>query len=305
MSMACLLDTTRCIGCRACQVACKQWHDLPAEKTRCLGKDGGYENPTALSSVTYTRVTFHEIEGLGGQLERTAFVKRQCMHCLHPSCVSACPVTALLRTREGAVVYDAQKCMGCRYCMMACPFHVPTLEWDKLAPRITKCDFCIDRQHNELATTQLNGTPMEGETLQRFRAGQEMPVCAKVCPTDAIQFGDRDKLIAEAGQRIRAQNAARDSWRYIDHIYGEHEVGGTAWLYVSNVSFDKLGFRTDLGEKPYPEYTEEALDAIPLAVIGVGAAMGGVYWFVERRNRLATAASSEAAGTSQDVNSEE
>jgi len=296
MGKACLVDTTKCIGCRSCQVACKQWNELPAENTRLRGTGGGYENPPALSWRTYTRVTFHEILKAGGELERSVFVKRQCMHCEKPSCVAACPVEALEKVTvdgkpAGPVVYHANKCMGCRYCMMACPFDIPTLEWDRLAPTIRKCTFCADRSEDaQPAQPQVNDEPLGGESLERFQEGQRTPACAKVCPTGAITFGEREKLIAEASRRIAARNRRPNaSWQYIDHIYGEKEVGGTTWLYISNVPLEELGFRTDLGEQPYPDYTNLALDAIPAGAMAIGAVMGGAYWFAQRRNRVLAA----------------
>ncbi len=296
MSKACLVDTTRCIGCRACQVACKAWNELVAEETVFSGTGGSYENPPALSAKTYTRITFHEIVNAGGVLERSVFVKRQCMHCIKPSCVSACPVAALKKVDQtGAVVYDRSRCMGCRYCMMACPFNVPTLEWDKAVAYIKKCTFCTDRLEEPPARNKVNGKPLAEESLERFQNGQRTPACAKVCPTGAIQFGNRDQLIAEAHRRIAKQNVPRNSWRYVDHVYCLNEVGGTAWLYLSAVPFEKLGFRTDLGDRPYPEYTSLALDAVPVVVLGIGAAAGGAYWFSQRRSRLAKAAQIEDA----------
>jgi len=293
MSMACLVDTTKCIGCRACQVACKEWNDLPPETPPGEGRTRSIENSSTFSSKTYTRVTFHEVLGTGGWLDRAVSVKRQCMHCLEPSCASACPVAALKKTPDGAVVYDGQRCMGCRYCMVACPFGVPTLEWDKPVPYIRKCTFCMDRRQDAPARWEVNGKPLEGETLERFRRAGQMPACAKVCPAGAITYGPRDQLLAEASQRIARQNVRGASWRYVEHIYGEKEVGGTSWLYISNVPFESLGFRTDLGDRPYPEYTKLALDAVPVAVIGVGLALGGVYWISQRRQALAQAAADD------------
>ncbi len=290
MSKACLVDTTRCIGCRACQVACKQWNRLPDEKTKLQAQSGGYENPPALSSKTYTRITFHEIVNAGGALERCVFVKRQCMHCLEPSCVSACPVTALEKVKAtGAVIYRGDRCMGCRYCMMACPFNVPTLQWDRPVPYITKCTFCADRMEEPPPQKEVNSKPLEGESLGRFQEGQRTPACSKVCPTGAIKFGDRDELIAEARGRIAEQMRRRGTWQYVDHIYGEKEVGGTSWLYITNTPLEKLGFRMDLGERPYPEYTRLALDSVPAAVIAVGLAMGGAYWISKRKSEVANA----------------
>ncbi|MBN2475180.1 MAG: 4Fe-4S dicluster domain-containing protein [Pirellulales bacterium] len=291
MSKGCLVDTTKCIGCRACQVACKQWNELPAEKTKCRGTGGGYENPPALSAKTHTRVTFHEVLDGEGNLDRSVFVKRQCMHCNDPSCVSACPVAALEKPKNsageptGPVIYDATKCMGCRYCMMACPFNVPTLQWDRLAPHIQKCTFCFDRQTQPAASDSwVNDRPLSGDSGARFQQSQQTPACVKACPTGALLFGERADLLDVAWRRIGAEPD-----KYVRHVYGEKEVGGTAWMYVSDVPFEQLGLRTDLGETPYPEFTKLALGAVPAAVITVGAAMGGAYWIAQRRNQVAMA----------------
>lgn len=298
------------------------------ERTRFRG-NSGYENPPALSGKTLTRITFHEFLDGDGNLERSVFVKRQCMHCVDPACASACPVAALEKVKvngkaEGPVIYHPYKCIGCRYCMMACPFSIPKLEWDKALPDIKKCSFCFNRIGEEApatarvngqpllaprpedarpptasATVQVDDRPLSGGSLKRFHEGERTPACAKACPTGAIQFGERDGLIAEARKRIADRKGAHGSWRYVDHIYGEKEVGGTCWLYISNVPFDKLGFRMDLGERAYPEHTHVALNAVPPAVVGVGAALGGIYWISNRRDRL------RDAGRSHDVSAEE
>ena len=145
MSNATLIDTTKCIGCRSCQVTCKQWNGNAGEKT-ALQPSLGLQNPVTLSSKTFAIVTSHEIadDRAPGGL-RWVFTKRQCMHCDEPACASACPVTALHKEKDGAVTYDESKCIGCRYCMWACPFGVPTAEWDSLAPKIRKCTMCADR----------------------------------------------------------------------------------------------------------------------------------------------------------------
>ena len=174
---AMLIDSTRCVGCRACQVACKQWNELEAEETTFFaGK--GYQNPRDLSANSWTVITYNEVE-VNNRFD-WVFGKLQCFHCNVPACASACPVSALEKTEDGPVVYHADICLGCRYCQLACPFKVPRFEWDKIIPEITKCTMCGDR----------------------VAAGLE-PACAKVCPTDAIVFGDRDELITEAESRIR------------------------------------------------------------------------------------------------------
>lgn len=252
MSKALLMDLTGCIGCRACQAACKQWNELPAESTRNIGS---YENPPRRSAKTWTTITFNEVgEGNGF---KWIFAKRQCMHCEHPACASACIVGALKKTPHGPVTYDANKCIGCRYCMLACPFGVPTFEWDKPIPYICKCTMCDDRQAE----------------------GKE-PACAAVCPTGVITFGEREMLLQEAHSRIRANPD-----RYVNHIYGEKEAGGTSELYLSSVPFKDLGFPS-LGPERISRYADIAMFGVPPTIAAVGAVMGGVYWFVKHRERL-------------------
>ncbi|MCK4299481.1 MAG: 4Fe-4S dicluster domain-containing protein, partial [Planctomycetes bacterium] len=182
--MAMLYDSTKCVGCRACQNACKEWNRNPPE----VGP--------GLSSDTWTLIQVAKPEGS----DERAFLKRQCMHCLHPACVSACPVGAFQQTEQGAVVYDSDRCIGCRYCMVACPFGIPKLEWEETLPFIRKCTFCVDRLEDGLE-----------------------PACAAACPVGAIAFGERDSLIAEAEDRIR-----NNPDRYVNHIYGKDELGGTS-----------------------------------------------------------------------------
>jgi formate dehydrogenase iron-sulfur subunit len=191
--------------------------------------------------------------------QHKVFVKRQCMHCVHPACVSACPVGALQKTDSGAVTYDCTRCIGCRYCMVACPFGVPKFEWDQALPKIQKCTLCADRQEIGLA-----------------------PACAAACPTGALLFGDRDELIAEAEARLKAEPE-----RYYQHIYGKDEIGGTSWLYLSSVPFAKLGFPA-LEAEPVTELSEAVAT---YGTVGVGAGvtllLGGLYyWFKERKDSV-------------------
>ena len=287
MSKACLVDTTKCIGCRACQVACKGWNELAAEETVFSGTGGGYENPPALSTKTYTRITFHEITKADGGLERCVFAKRQCMHCRQPGCVSACPVKALVKTPQGGVVWDEDLCMGCRYCLIACPFDVPKFEFDQPIPSIQKCTFCTDRiQEKAPSGVRVNGKPISGESLERFGDCQRTPACARSCPTEAIKFGSREELLDEARARIYGSPA-----RYVRHIYGEREVGGTDWLYLASVPFSELGFPTDLPSRPIPEFARGFLDAVaPVAILGAGLG-AGLYWSAQRRRAVAEAES--------------
>jgi formate dehydrogenase iron-sulfur subunit len=250
MSKAVLVDLVRCMGCRACQVACKAWNDNPGEVTLCLGC---YDNPPDFSGDTWSLIQFNEVES--GDSLHWVFTKRQCMHCEHPACVSACPVSALEKLDSGPVIYHAENCIGCRYCMIACPFHVPRVNWDKVFPLIKKCTFCADRQEN----------------------GME-PACVKACPTDALVYGEREALIAEANARFDKRPG-----KYVRHIYGEHEAGGTSWMYISPVPFNELGF-PDLGPEPVPEVSEAiATYGTPSMLVGVAAVLGGLYWFTKRR----------------------
>jgi len=283
MDFGVLNDTTRCIGCRSCQVSCKNENKLPAEPTQLVGHPGGLTNPPQLSASTHTIVQCHEIEDAeapGGL--RLVYTKRQCMHCDQPACVSACPVTALHKTEDGGVAYDEDKCIGCRYCVWACPFGVPTAEWDSLAPRIRKCDLCSDRILGDIRAQELNDTTLPAPARKRFEESYKKPACVKACTTGALTYGRHDELLEEAHRRLEAEPA-----RYHPHVYGEEEVGGTSILYLSAVPFEKLGFRTDLGTTAYPTYTATALGLVPPAVIGIGAALGGIHLLARRKAAVA------------------
>jgi len=289
MSKAILVDTTKCIGCRACMVSCKQSHNLKAEVWPIEGRSTGYQNPPTLSAKTYTMITMNEIEdpkAQGGL--HWVFTKRQCMHCEEPACASACPVTALHKTEEGPVNYDSSKCIGCRYCVWACPFGVPTADWDSLAPKIQKCTMCFERIIDEQKPTELNGVALKEDAQTRIFDGQKLPACVKTCTTGALKFGDRDKLIAEAKDRI-----AKGNGKYQSHIYGELEAGGTGYIYLSKVPFEKLGFKTDLGDRSYPSYSKKAMEAVGPAIIGLGAVLGGVY-LLQKRKAEVSASSGKA-----------
>jgi len=284
-----LIDITNCIGCRACQVACKQWNDRDGEETE-LNAQLGFQNPATLSAKTYTLISFHEMEnpakpsGLDA-----AYVMRRCFHCLEPGCVSACPTTALYKEPDGPVSYAADKCIGCRYCMLACPWDVPTAEWDKLAPKIQKCTHCADRA-DQPAPIMFNGLKASEYETKRFVDSITTPACVKACPADALRYGTRDEMLTLAKKRMTDRPE-----RYVDHIYGEKELGGTSVLYLSGVPFDKIGFPT-FGEKPFPKFTAAALGAVPPAVMMVGAALGAAYAFFRKRAAaVATAGHSQTA----------
>ncbi|MGE5578338.1 MAG: 4Fe-4S dicluster domain-containing protein [Syntrophothermus sp.] len=240
-----LVDTTMCIGCRACEAACLQQNHLP-------GQVGDQEE---LSSTKWTYLDSVKVENGDETLE--CYIRRQCFHCQDPSCASACPVGALHKTKEGPIVYDSGKCIGCRYCMVACPFQIPRYEWDKPLPLVTKCIMCIDR----------------------IRAG-EQPACSEACPTGATKFGRRKELIAEAEERIRK---APD--KYVNYVYGKNEVGGTSWLFLASVPFGRLGFPTDVGTRPLPQLTWNALSKVPGVVVGVGALLSLISYANHRGSK--------------------
>jgi formate dehydrogenase iron-sulfur subunit len=287
-----LIDITNCIGCRACQVACKQWNEREGEQTE-FEAELGFQNPATLSAKTYTLIAFHEMENAQkpGGLE-SAFVMQRCLHCLEPACASACPTTALYRQADGPVTYDADKCIGCRYCMLACPWDVPTAEWNTLAPKISKCTHCADRA-DQPAPIAFNGKPLSDDAGKRFLESIATPACVKACPADALRFGTRDEMLAIAHKRISDRPD-----KYVDHIYGEKELGGTSVVYLSAVPFEKLGFPT-YGEKPFPAFAATALGAVPPAVMTVGALLGALYAFFRKRTQ-ALADGSAAAKHSAD-----
>lgn len=287
MAIGCLVDITRCIGCRSCQVACKQSHGLEGDKTRFFAARGGYQNPSRFSPLTYTLVTFHESSDNEGH-PAWAFVKRQCMHCTELYCGAVCAQEVFSRNDQGVVV-AAGRCMGCAACVEACPFEVPVVDyWDVATPHLRKCTLCTDRREKQAAARSTDSLLLLDEAEQDRKANQPKPACAKACPSGAIQFGERDNLLAEARRRISAAPE-----KYLDHIYGESEAGGTSWLYISHVPFDKLGFPTRF--QPPLEMHRMEMGAVGpekrrwLGWLGstAGVLVAGFTWLVRRRNELA------------------
>jgi formate dehydrogenase iron-sulfur subunit len=236
-SRAILIDITKCIGCRSCEQACKQIHGFPAESEAKL-------------SVT----AFTVVEERGDR-----YVRRMCMHCQDPACASACLVGALKKTADGPVTYDGSKCIGCRYCLVACPFNVPKYEWAKLVPFVKKCDMCAARQ------------------LQ----GQQ-PACVEACPVQASIVGTRDEILDEAERRILGDS------KYVRHIYGSDEAGGTSVFFISDVPFEKLGF-VAAPKQEMPLLTANALSDGPTVILVGGALLSGLYWITQRRTQVALA----------------
>ncbi len=257
-----LIDMTKCTGCRGCQVACKQWNQLEAEKTEFFSGEG-YQNPPAMSEYTFTRIKFRDYQK-NGQNE-FAFYKEMCMHCEDPACASVCPVGAFEKTAEGPVVYKADRCIGCRFCMIACPFGVPKYEWSKGLPLVKKCTGCYERV-------------VEG--LQ--------PACATACPT-AITYGNRDEMIKIAEERL-----AKHPDKYIHKVYGKEEAGGTSVIYLTSLPFDELGFKP-VTLRPLPGYTWQALRMVPAAFLTVGGGLSALSWITHRKDRLKKEREEEAA----------
>lgn len=288
---ATLVDITKCIGCRACQVACKQWNERDGEPTEYLDLLSGYQNPASLGSETYTLISFHELvdESAPGGL-RSAYAMRRCLHCLEPACVAACPTTALTRQIDGPVTYDEDPCIGCRYCMLACPWGVPTAEWNSLSPKIQKCTHCADRADQPIPLTR-NGVPLTATEQSDFKKNVVTPACVKACPADCLIYGEREELLGLARGRI-----AKHPDKYVNHIYGEKEAGGTSVLYLSAIPFDKIGFPT-LSDKPYTSFAKIALKVVPFAVMAMGGLLAAAYArFKQRAVAVAHATAGVSAG---------
>jgi len=246
-----LVDTTRCIGCRSCEVSCNEVNSLPEPDISFDDLDVfATERKTDINA--YTVVNMYETDN--GEI----FVKKQCMHCNQPGCVSACLVKAMEKRKEGPVIWNTN-CIGCRYCMVACPFDIPKFNYNSPAPKITKCTLCWET---------------------RVSKG-ELPGCVENCPAEALTFGTRRELMEEARTRIY-QNPDD----YIPQIYGERVVGGTSWLYLASVPFEQLGFRTDLGTTSSPKLTKGFLTSIAVIDLLIPPFLLGINYITKRGNEV-------------------
>ncbi len=241
-----LMDLTACISCRACEAACAEAHALPVPEDMETRLPALPERKT--STTQWTVMNLYETSA--GPVP----IKRQCMHCNTPACAAACLTKALVKTKEGPVIWRADKCMGCRYCMLSCPFDMPKFEYDSPNPRIQKCRMCWER-------------------LQE----KKVPACVENCGGEALAFGKRRDLLDLAHKRI-----ADNPKKYVHHIYGEHEAGGTGFMYLSPVPFEEVGLPANLGEKAFPEYTRNFLGSVPVILTLWPAFLLGLHWSTER-----------------------
>jgi formate dehydrogenase iron-sulfur subunit len=232
-----LYDSTRCLGCRVCEETCAEAHGLPVPQDELVA--GVVRNMTESRRTVINLCTTSK-----GEVP----VKKQCMHCNEPACAAACLTGAMFKTMEGPVIWRGNKCMGCRYCMVSCPFDVPKFEYHSANPKIQKCDLCYDRV-------------IEGK----------VPACAEACG-DALKFGNRRDLISEARKRI-SENP--DS--YINQIYGEYVAGGTSFLYIGPAPFDELGLNTELQNSSYPALTKGFLYTVPAVFVLLPSFLLGIH----------------------------
>jgi len=242
-----LVDTARCIGCRACEKACAMAHGLPVPE---ITDKSVFANIRDTSETQWTVVNRYKTE------QGEVFVKKQCMHCNQPACVSACLVKAMEKKKEGPIIWNPN-CMGCRICMVSCPFDIPKFEYHSATPKIQKCNLCWER-------------------LQKG----EVPACVESCPMEALFFGTRRELIAEANRRIYTRPK-----EYVQHIYGEHEVGGSGYLYLSKVPFEQIGFKMDLGTEGYPKLSAPFLYSVPVILLLLPAFLMGVNTLTKRLDK--------------------
>jgi formate dehydrogenase iron-sulfur subunit len=249
-----LVDTDVCIGCRHCEWACRVAHNLPTDDLDSYSNNEVFKEFRRTDSNSLTVV--NEFKNEKNPLI-PIHVKVQCMHCERPACVSACIVGAFTKLEDGSVVWDDNKCIGCRYCIVACQFQIPTYDYDRsIDPQIRKCDLCYDRRKNGL-----------------------LPACVNICPNEALIFGKRSDILKIAKDRIKRKPDV-----YVKHIYGENEIGGTSWVYIASKNFDELKM-PPLGDKPAPgisESIQHGIFAYFVPPVTLYALLGLIMWITKR-----------------------
>lgn len=259
-AMGVLVDLSRCVGCRSCEAACNKEQNLPAPAKPfndfSVFDEMQHGQKRRTDETRYTIVNRYDIPGR----EHPLFRKIQCNHCQEPACLTSCFVNAYTKTPEGAVIYDPDVCVGCRTCMVACPFYIPTFRYSSaFHPRIMKCVFCYD-------TRLTKGLP---------------PACVESCPQEALTFGRRSDLLDMGKQRIRENPGA-----YVDHIYGEHEAGGTAWMYISPAPFEQAGFDVTVPKEPILNYVKDFLSIVPMVLTIWPALFAGFHLLATRKDKM-------------------
>ncbi len=259
-SFGVLHDTTRCIGCRQCEKACQKVNDLPMPQEPFSDLSVTHTKRRT-SAAAWTVVNRYQVEG------QDVFRKLQCLHCNDPACASACFAQCFKKNPDGSVSYEGSQCVGCRYCMVACPFYVPGFQYEEaFDPLVLKCTFCQPRLKEGL-----------------------LPGCVEGCPMDALTFGKRSDLIKVARNRIE-----KNPGKYVDYIYGESDAGGTAWMTLSGVEPSKLGQNTELGNRPMGELTAGALGSVPMIIGFWPVLFAGAYGITKLKEAREKAATKEA-----------
>jgi Fe-S-cluster-containing dehydrogenase component len=249
-----LTDLTACVGCRSCEKACNEANNMPSPE-RSFDEGSVFNEHRWPSVKALTVVNRYKNPG---DSSVPVYRKIQCNHCLEPACATACPIQAYTKTAEGAVTYNPDLCFGCRYCVISCPFNMPAYDYESaFEPKIIKCFFCYER----------------------IKEGK-LTACADACPAGALTFGRRKDILRLARKRI-----SDNPLKYIDHIYGEHEVGGTSWLYISSVPFEQLGFPTNLPSKPLIELSRGYLSSVPVIFTTFPAIFGMLYALTRSRDK--------------------
>jgi len=259
-SMGVVVDLTRCVGCRSCEAACNKEQDLP-EPEKPFDDFSVFDEllhgqKRRTDETRFTVVNRYEVP----DLDHPLFRKKQCFHCNEPACLTSCFVNAYTKTPEGAVIYNQKVCVGCRTCMVACPFYIPTFKYSSaFKPQVMKCIFCYDTRLKE-------GKP---------------PACVEACPQEALTFGKRSDMLEVAKQRIRMEPG-----KYVDHVYGEHEAGGTSWMYLSPAPFDQVGLATNVPKEPILNYVKGFLAIVPMVLTIWPALFAGFHLLSTRKDRI-------------------